>query len=685
MRRSAFVALPCLALLACTPTNVNGTLRGNQVVLFEGQHWTDVRCSESRGSGLSPLNCCSSHGQYCLDFVDYVVSDVRVQGQRVAVLVTVNNGHMLYLSDDLGASWRAVNVGSIGGIAEFQATALHLSGDRVFLMVQTKEEAPLGGRVVVYPWEVNLAAGGATRAPLNGASWLFARPHAWSAPDGSTVGVTLLPEDARDPGGPCLLQRETWSPAGSATVQLKAAGFNGCVEQFVPASDDGRFFPLVDLRPGVEACVRQYDLASDTVASHCVPWSRWPAAIPPDGVVRFAAGAGKRAWRYVLFTVEDTAWAVTPTSPTQVSLGRGAPQNNRRTSGRQPFAGLVPLKEADGTSRLLRINEDETADEVLLPLSPCVGDAQSCFDPKNADVFHGEVGDVHWVEPLGGDEYLVFYAHDVAPGINQVKLVLTVSREQATHRRVVPLEKPMGVGPAGYPNAKPAGPLERWCLRRAACTGASFDFYQCVGAYLSQQTMTLVGLDAAVAEADVAGCESLLVRNPQAFDCRARGGTPTMRDDGQGQLFLECGAPVDVTGAACNTCVGDVAVTCLTSPFRVQPVDCALAGATCQAGRCVPPAPCSGPAETTCAGDVGVNCFNGEEARARCDLLNMTCSPQPVPGWAPCVGKGEWAPSTTNVPVRCDGDYLLWHLNGEKWAHCVELGFTGCQGGRCAP
>ncbi len=71
----------------------------------------------------------------------------------------------------------------------------------------------------------------------------------------------------------------------------------------------------------------------------------------------------------------------------------------------------------------------------------------------------------------------------------------------------------------------------------------------------------------------------------------------------------------------------------------------------------------------------------------RCDLLGMGCdvSARP-PGWWPCVSKTT--PETfsqTNVPVRCEGRFLLWDINGLQWADCKALGFSGCAGSRCTP
>lgn len=687
MSRALGVVLLLLSLGCPTGGNVLGTLRSNQVVLFEGQHWTEPRCAPGGTPGHNATWCCIRHDEYCPDFHDYTVSDVRVHGQRVAVLMTVDNGHHLLLSDDLGATWRGVPIGSIGGIAEFQPASLHLSGADVYLMVQTHFDGPLGGHVEVIPWLVDLGGAGATRVVASGNNWFFSRPLAWSGPDGTAIGVSFWLEDARNPGGPCMVRVEKWKPGSPLEVSTFPAGFNACNEYSVPASDDGRFFPLLRVEYGVPACSWQVDVASGTAGANCTPWSRWPSMQTPTDPQFFASAAGKRAWRYAVFPRGGSIWAVTPTAPEWVSLGLGAPVRNWRNSGRQPYAGLVPITDDAGGSRLARINADGSADDVLLPLSPCTGDAPSCWDPANSLTYHGDIGDLHWAEPLGDDEYLMFYVHDVAPGINQYKPVFTVSREKASARRLVPLEKPTSTGPNGYPDAKPLGPLELLCVKRLACTPASFDFYNCVGGtYLQQGPMQNPALDAALAEVAAADCSSLLVQNPQAFACRASGLTPVMVDNGQGQLFLECRFPAETTTAACDSCVEQLAVTCSGSPATRQVTNCAAQGKACQAGACVAPPACQGDGRLQCVGDVGTACVSGAERRVRCDLLNMACDAvTPVPAWSPCIGKGNWTPSQTNDPLRCDGDYLMWHINGQKYANCVELGFSACMNGRCVP
>lgn len=53
------------------------------------------------------------------------------------------------------------------------------------------------------------------------------------------------------------------------------------------------------------------------------------------------------------------------------------------------------------------------------------------------------------------------------------------------------------------------------------------------------------------------------------------------------------------------------------------------------------------------------------------------------PAWNPCVSKQGEPYSTVWKPLRCEGRYLLWEINGVHWADCRAYGFSGCAGGRC--
>jgi hypothetical protein len=653
LRSIVVFGLTCLlaSCASCTSGGGGGTLRANQVTVFEGTRWFDENCARGEAS----INCCTRHDAICPDFTNYDLMDVQVRGKRVAVLVLQNDNVRLMLSDDLAQTWREVTVGSPGNIAGFQSMRLHLAGDEVYLLVLRQTPVPLGFRTAAWPYRVDLTGGTGTHSAN---VELLSLGYGFSADDGTVHGVIITPEDARNGGGPCLAMYESWKP-GSTNIERKqvVSRFTGCgIDMHVTASDDGRFFP-VPMAAGDRACTVQYDVASNTLGGTCVPWGLWPAARDMNFV--FSSYAGKRTQRLAAFSLDGGAWATPMTTAEWISLGTGVPTRNWTAASRPRFPGLISL----GT-KWVRVNDDRTVDEAVLPLGPCEDPTKSCFDRGSALTYHGEVGDVLWLEPLPDDEYLVFSMHDLSPGAWQFTPRITVSKEKATWKRVEPLPKPVTLGPAGYPNAQAAGLLEQWCLTRLSCGLGVNDFYNCLGAM--QAGPQKPGLEAALRAAVGQGCASPAL-DATTFDCLQRGGV-AVADGG-------CDFGVDLSSATCGTCTGDVFLNCPARAF-----DCAADGKPCASGGC-------GGCTPGCVGDRFQTCSNGTlTAVTRCDLLNMTCdATQPVPGWSPCIGKGTWSPSQTNQLLRCEGTYVLWHINGEKYADCTELGFSGCSSGRCTP
>lgn len=676
MQRLA-LSVVAVVSLGCPPSTTDGigTLRGNQRKLFDGQGWQDPVCGPAETETESPINCCTRNDRLiCPEFFDYDIVDVKVKGQRVAVLFQVNNGNSLLLSDDLGETWRTIGVGSVGGIATTQSMTILLAGDDVYLMVQTSVPVPLGFRTTARPYRVNLETAQTAWENVE----LFTRPYAFSEPDGTTYGVLFTPVDARNAGGPCMAQFEQWKPGGTVQRSQLMTGFSGClIEMNVTASDDGRFFPY-PMNDGARSCTLQYDRASNTLGSSCVAWGQWPPARAMQSQpIALASWAGKRALRLGAFTLEGNAWASPVAATDWISLGAGEVGRNLTLAGRQRYPGLVPITG----KRLVRVNSDKTVDEAVFPTSPCEGERATCFDSNNSSTWHGEVGDVLWAEPLGDDEYLVFYAHDRVFGIDSYQPTFTASKEKFTWRRVDAIEPPSVLGPPGYPDAQEAGLLEKYCLLELSCGAPSFDFYACLGN--SRTTSLQPGFDAAMNEVAGATCTSPILDDAY-FDCKVRGGS-YFPPDGGNDPFGICDFGVNLTGAQCGSCTGDVLLTCPGFPSPAKAVNCAAGGTTCASGGCRPATPCT-EGSSACVGDVGVTCFQGQESRVRCDLLNMSCDRgQPVPAWSPCIGKGNWQPSQTNQPLRCEGQWVMWHINGDKWADCTALGFSGCAGGRCTP
>ena len=531
MRRLSSVVVT-MVVLGCPPSgNVNGTLRPNQTTLFEGPLWQDERCTEGEGAA----NCCIRNGPFCTDFADYLITDVRTRGTRVVVLFQANQGNVVVLSDDSGASWKTLAVGSVGNIAALQKMGLHLAGDAVFLMVQSEEPNGSDTRIVLRPFRVDLETGQTTR---EGDVFLITRPHAFSADDGTASGAMLYPQDERNPFSPCRALVERWTPGRPVERVSAITGLGTCGTHFVSTANDARFFAGVLAEEGDlgRSCAFSIDANDASVGFTCAQWALWPAARDATLPRRFAAYANERALALGVFEADGAAWAAAPASRDWVFLGTGVPGRNRSVSDNQPYAGLMPIVDGS-TGTLVRINRDATVDEAVLPLSPCVGAGTTCMDPKNAQTFHGEVGDLLWAHALGNDDYLLFYVHDVAPGINQYKPVFTVSKERATYRSVAPRAKPAGLGPPGVPNAKPASPLEVLCLKQAGCQGVSQNLYDCVGRYLTQHELIHTAYASVMPQALAADCSSLLLRGNGGLDCALRGGTPIERDGVMHHMF----------------------------------------------------------------------------------------------------------------------------------------------------
>jgi hypothetical protein len=648
MTKHGLAALVALGLVACSPSfQENGTPRANQRTLIEGRAWS----------------------------TPYSVGDVRVSGQRIVVLVYENTGVILAVSDDRGETWRQVPVGSVGNISGFSSMSLYLDGARVILMVARQVARPYGDVFLGQPYEVDLATG--TTTALGGAEFLSITPAAIGA-DGTWLGASFAPEDQRG-GTTCHALLEKWKPGVQALTRSVAAFQYPCTNFPVPGSNDGRVFQALSEQKGYTACLATYNVPGNVASATCVPWAEWPALSEP---FISAAYANERAEVLRPFTHDGQAYVASPLLPVPIALGPGVPSRNRAVSGRPRFPGMVAVSTGPDAARLVRVNREGTVDEVLLPSSPCEGNPYSCFDPENPDIARADYGDALWAEPLGNDEFLVVYLYDSAPGID-VKLRLTASRERATYQRVTPNPGPVLEGPAGYPQATRAGPLAEYCVKKLACAGSSTsqDIYNCVGTLMYSPSPWL---DAALVEANAASCTSPVFTLPGYFDCRVRGGVASAVDNGQGQLVLKCEVGSGLTAADCNSCVGDVAVSC---PAGV-PVgtSCSATGRACTSGRCTATA-CTSPSTTTCSGDKGTSCSSGTLLAMRCDLLGMGCNALArSPGWMPCVSKTTPdAFSQTNVPARCEGRFLLWDINGLQWADCRALGFSGCAGGRCTP
>jgi hypothetical protein len=608
-------------------------LRTNQVTAYEVRIWQDQRC----GIGANAINCCHNYNAYCLDFPEFVVGDVRVDGNRAVILAYLQDGMVLLVSDDRGKSWRSLSIGSIGNIFGFYAGTLFLKGQSIFLEVWREVGRPYGNVFLGELWEVDPQSGATTNHTY---PTFIAGPSAVSA-TGEWVGAYFGPEDLRGSNN-CTALVERWAPPAMEPTRQQVTFPGICPQAAVSGANSATSFSVLSENNGLNACVwtltvPNYVGGTLSAGSQCVPWAEWPAT-GSEPFIR-AAFANERAEVLRPYERDGQALVASPLLPKPVALGAGKPAVNRGISGRPRYPGMVAVKKDDNTAQLVRVNRDGTVDAVNLPGSPCNAGQYSCFDPFNADIGRGDYGDLLWAEPLGNDEYLAVYVHDFAPGINQVKQTLTTSIEKATYTRLENVA-PVADGPAGFPKATKGGALAAYCARKAACTApASSEWmYQCAGTLMSSNA---AGLDAALAAAAAAPCTDPIFTQQGYFDCMLTGGTPAV--DANLQLTCTGGAPP--TPVACTGATGAV----------------------------------------TCDGDKAQTCINGVASPTRCDLLGMAClATSKTPAWSPCVSKKDPDDfSTTNMPIHCEGRYLLWHINGTQYLDCTADGYTSCSGNRC--
>jgi hypothetical protein len=636
MSKLSYAAAVLMVAAACLPGggssgNVNGVLRTNQVTAYEVRLWQDARC----GMGANFGNCCHNYNAVCLDFPEFVVGDVRVDGNRAVILTYLQDGMGLLVSDDRGKSWREVPIGSIGNIFGFFQASLFLSKGHVYLMVLRFVPRAGGDVYLGEAWEVDPDTHATTR--YTGPSFISGMPAA-VGPNGEWMGAFFGPDDLRG-GSNCTAILETWSPPAQDATRRVVTIPGTCPQVAVPAANSNTAFSVLYENSGLNACIWTLSAAGATLGAsgQCVPWAEW-AATGSEPFVS-SAFANERAELIRPFTRDGQALVASPLLPKTVALGPGKPARNRGVSGRQRYPGMVAVQKDDGTAQLVRVNRDGTVDAVNLPGSPCNAGQYSCFDPKNSDIGRGDYGDLLWAEPLGNDEYLAVYIHDFAPGINQVKQTLTTSIEKATY---TPLENaaPVEDGPAGYPKSTKGGKLAAYCARKAACTaGVTNDWmYSCAGNLMRSAA---VGLESAVTAGAAAPCTDPIFTQQGYFDCLLTGGTPAV--DNNLQL-------------------------------------------TCTGGGPPPPVTCTGAlGDVMCEGDKALVCNGATASTVRCDLMNMSCSPTSrTPAWSPCVSKK--APedfSTVNQPMRCEGRFLIWHINGTQYLDCKAEGYASCSVNRC--
>lgn len=515
----------------------------------------------------------------------------------------------LFVSDDRGATWRAVPLEALPDGMTYQG--LHLVEGRAVLVTRTPSEfryfefdVERGARVPNPAWE----AIATLRAPVARgrrlAAWgsfsfgfdSYFEGLAISLPDGATVRAGVANTlSALGPDHPLPLVGASdshdgltwWAPVTSAptrpedfclaTTTLTTSSqarprLGGCAPRSLLPS----MFTDPVVAPGGELGLLGSDQTEGAGPTR-VWW--WPITQPPDPSQAVLLPADVR--------LESREKAVHP------SLGGGVILSRPLEDGRRQYLSWT------GTG----------FEGVDLPAL--------CRPPGCDEVVSATI-------PLGGDEWLVFYAADVTPRSRTQELRVFVRRVKAPWTPVALASRRPGLEEFA-PGAAPAGPLERACTHLAACGGSMFR--DCVNQWMTAAVCS--NADAFVSASGAGGtstCASLRALGPRPC--------PTQTCSSNENV---CGA--DAVAASCAGRQG--------LPATLTP--CAALGQTCRDGLCAASSPVEncrlGPfLWQRCVGGRFLSWCASTTARHALDCQAL--------GFSGCVDVVE-RPGMPNVPARC--------------------------------
>ncbi len=350
----------------------------------------------------------------------------------------------------------------------------------------------------------------------------------------------------------------------------------------------------------------------------CVDRERYPAALRKViGVHAFPSGMLTALSRW-----EGHAWALGLASPLVpedlVDLGEG--KVHLDTSMHARFSGALPLQAPDGKVAYLDLLSDGRLERLAFPETPC--GEKGC----------GYTSELVWAQALPEQEWLLFYRVNVvrtraggaydAFDARQYHLYALRWKEQREPWRPEPLQLPSPTSPlAYYPQADPAGSLERACQGVAACTGRRF--YDCLGEWQEQRR----------------GCgtrDAFEGVDPEAADACLQ--WASLRPD-----------------PACNRTTAPDAPTCTATANRCEDGALVFCDGAGREGR------------VDCTA-LGLTCAVGEDGATRCG--------EPEPDVYSDCGQSQ------SSGVECTGDrYLSWcaAFQTRHFVDCTELGHEGCQ------
>jgi hypothetical protein len=620
VRLRAAAALPLLLLTACPPASPEARVSADAVLLRE--------------FGPRPRQAGKADDSL-------TVLDAAVDGQRVAVLVregygdtatfqrdlscvgfctptgsTAGGGLLdrLVVSDDLGATWRAVPLDELPMGMTYQG--LHLAGGRAVLVTRSPSEfryfefdVTTGRRVPNAEWEAlasirpplarggrlgvwgsfsfgvdsyfesllidllagtTIASGFANTLSQLGAEYPLPTVGPSASRDGQTWWTTKASEAYR-PGDFCLMT--TRLSAGVLPKPQPA----GCVRQVALPTSFTLSTPVV--APGGQLALLAIDRQGPE-GSDRLWW--WPILGTPDPTQIRLLPSG-------LATVLDDK-AVHASMGGGIVFSRAAP-DQRREYLRWTGAGFEALD------------------------FPAL-----CSPPGCEEVLTTAV-------PLAGDEWLLFYSADVSATRAQQELRVFARRASVPARPVELSATMPGLGDV-VPGADPAGPLERACTHLAAC-GMTASFRDCLQTW--------------AAAASCGNAQPLLLAS-------SGGGTddcPALR------AAAPAACPAGTTCQASeNTCTAEGnARLCLGRSGLAPAVEaCSALGLGCASGVCVgaTPAPdcTSGPFNwQRCVGGRYLTWCATPSARHALDCGAL--------GFSGCVDVVQ-QPGMPNIPARCE-------------------------------
>jgi len=653
------------------------------------------------------------------------ILDGAVDGQRVALLgfrLASASVPVLLLSEDQGATFTRHelplaadrNVGTTN--QGFLGYYLHLYQGHILLLVHGSFVGAMNQDVGFWQiMEVDPATNDYSgQARLQDGS-LDRR--------GGSISNYTLEVDPRGGGGTYVYQRYDIATRKVSFVPTNfVPGLGKCAENgglSLFTADGHRFATYCQASTPADArCLLTADVATTSPPVHsCVPTGFWPPnAWPNNGIPFFAFGPGgllqlyaSRGHAFAVGISPPAAAGGQPLVRPAIDLGAGEPRYSFPWYPR--FGGLIPLATGSG-GRLVKLGASGAPMEVPVPPLPCV-DAAHCGYPVPTS--YGQVG---WILPLGGDDYLVaYYAKEQLFSVNPERVL--VSREHVPPQPIAdaPLLPDLSPLP-GYLGAVGATQLEMQCARVSACF-----FGKAAGTGISRCIEDWNKLYAITSAKDVAyqaflatpaGCDSFYDTYPE-FDWHTRlGCTPGCF----GQVAVSCnagvanglncrtrGLPCRVDAQGRGTCsyAGAVAacpnsrcdsaghaLQCIdlnSGPYVIES-DCPGLGLSC---GLVLPGPSQGPICTTgncpagktatCDGDVASLCATPGDlivTRVDCARLAMHC--QADVGCLPNIT----GPAAATCPVggaeaQCQGNYLVFCESGlAHYVDCRLLGYGNC-------